>query len=45
MPDTPVPPPNAAWGGRYAAGPSAVMTAIIASIGFYRKMWSQDLFG
>jgi argininosuccinate lyase len=45
MADAPNPPPNAAWGGRYAAGPSAVMTAINASIGFDRKMWRQDISG
>jgi argininosuccinate lyase len=36
---------NAAWGGRYAAGPSAIMQAINASIGFDRKMWRQDIKG
>ncbi|WP_052401895.1 argininosuccinate lyase [Muricoccus aerilatus] len=36
---------NAAWGGRYAAGPSAIMQAINASIGFDRKMWRQDIRG
>ena len=36
---------NAAWGGRYAAGPSAIMQAINASIGFDRKMWRQDIQG
>jgi argininosuccinate lyase len=45
MADAPTPAPNTAWGGRYAAGPSAVMTAINASIGFDRKMWRQDIAG
>jgi argininosuccinate lyase len=36
---------NAQWGGRFAAGPSAVMRAINASIGFDRKMWRQDIRG
>jgi argininosuccinate lyase len=41
-------PPNTShrtWGGRFAAGPSAVMQAINASIGFDRKMWRQDIRG
>ena len=33
------------WGGRFAGGPSAVMGAINASIGFDRKMWRQDIRG
>ena len=33
------------WGGRFAAGPSAIMQAINASIGFDRKMWRQDIAG
>lgn len=44
-PDQPKPEANSLWGGRYAAGPSAVMTAINASIGFDRKMWRQDILG
>jgi len=36
---------NASWGGRYAEGPSAIMQAINASIGFDRKMWRQDISG
>jgi argininosuccinate lyase len=36
---------NSLWGGRYAAGPAAVMTAINASIGFDRKLWRQDISG
>jgi argininosuccinate lyase len=36
---------NQMWGGRYAAGPSAIMAEINASIGFDRKMWRQDIRG
>ena len=36
---------NMQWGGRFAAGPSAVMQEINASIGFDRKMWRQDIRG
>jgi argininosuccinate lyase len=36
---------NMQWGGRFAAGPSAIMQAINASIGFDRKMWRQDIRG
>jgi argininosuccinate lyase len=36
---------NAMWGGRFAAGPAAVMEAINASIGFDRKLSAQDIRG
>ncbi len=36
---------NAQWGGRFAAGPSAIMEEINASIGFDRKLWRQDIRG
>ena len=36
---------NPQWGGRFAAGPSAIMQEINASIGFDRKMWRQDIDG
>ncbi|WP_256022128.1 argininosuccinate lyase [Roseomonas sp. GC11] len=36
---------NQQWGGRYSAGPSAIMEEINASIGFDRKMWRQDIRG
>ncbi|PQO21983.1 argininosuccinate lyase [Rhodobacteraceae bacterium WD3A24] len=36
---------NAMWGGRFAAGPDAVMEAINASIGFDRRLWEQDIRG
>ena len=51
MPDTPSPSPaasapaNALWGGRFAAGPAAIMQEINASIGFDRRMWRQDIAG
>jgi len=33
------------WGGRFGAGPDAVMQAINVSIGFDRKLWAQDIAG
>ena len=36
---------NLQWGGRFAEGPTAIMSAINASIGFDRKMWRQDIRG
>ena len=36
---------NVQWGGRFAQGPSAIMQAINASVGFDRKMWRQDIRG
>ncbi|MBN9072603.1 MAG: argininosuccinate lyase [Rhizobiales bacterium] len=36
---------NQMWGGRFAAGPAAVMEAINASIGFDRKLYAQDIRG
>ncbi|WP_322865134.1 argininosuccinate lyase [Aquicoccus sp. G2-2] len=36
---------NAMWGGRFAAGPDAIMEAINASIGFDRRMAAQDIAG
>ncbi len=36
---------NAAWGGRFAAGPGVIMQEINASIGFDRRMWRQDIRG
>ncbi|MGE0417755.1 MAG: argininosuccinate lyase, partial [Acetobacteraceae bacterium] len=38
-------PANLQWGGRFAAGPSAIMQEINASIGFDRKLWRQDIRG
>ncbi|WP_448586083.1 argininosuccinate lyase [Thermaurantiacus sp.] len=34
---------NRAWGGRFKGGPSAVMAAINASIGFDRRLWRHDI--
>ena len=36
---------NALWGGRFAAGPSAIMERINASIGFDRRLAEQDIAG
>jgi argininosuccinate lyase len=36
---------NSLWGGRYAAGPAAIMERINASIGFDKRMWRQDVEG
>ncbi|CAH2600557.1 Argininosuccinate lyase [Rhodovastum atsumiense] len=36
---------NQQWGGRFAAGPSAVMQEINASIAFDQKLWRQDIRG
>jgi argininosuccinate lyase len=36
---------NAMWGGRFADGPDAIMTAINASIGFDRRLYAQDIRG
>ncbi|MCB2126745.1 MAG: argininosuccinate lyase, partial [Rhodobacteraceae bacterium] len=36
---------NAMWGGRFAAGPDAIMEAINASIGFDRRLYAQDIAG
>jgi argininosuccinate lyase len=33
------------WGGRFATGPDAIMTAINASIGFDQRLYSQDIAG
>ena len=36
---------NEMWGGRFAEGPDAIMRAINASIGFDRRLASQDITG
>jgi len=36
---------NQMWGGRFAAGPAAIMEEINASIGFDRKLYAQDISG
>lgn len=33
------------WGGRFAAGPAAIMEEINASIGFDKRLYAQDLAG
>ena len=38
-------PANTQWGGRFAAGPAAIMAEINASIGFDRRLWRQDVTG
>jgi argininosuccinate lyase len=38
-------PPNAQWGGRFAAAPADIMQRINASIGFDRALWRQDIAG
>ena len=36
---------NAMWGGRFAAAPDALMTAINASVDFDRRLYAQDIVG
>ena len=36
---------NTMWGGRFASGPDAIMTAINASIGFDHRLYAQDIAG
>lgn len=36
---------NQMWGGRFAEGPDAIMTAINASIGFDQRLFAQDIAG
>lgn len=36
---------NAMWGGRFAAGPDAIMEAINASISFDQRLYAQDIAG
>ena len=48
MSDDPAPPSGAAnslWGGRFGAGPSAIMQEINASIGVDKRLWRQDIQG
>jgi argininosuccinate lyase len=40
-----VPTSNPLWGGRFGAGPAAVMAEINASIGTDKRLWRQDLAG
>jgi argininosuccinate lyase len=41
----PAPPTNALWGGRFAAGPAAIMRRINASIAFDKRLWQEDIAG
>ncbi|MFN4130705.1 MAG: argininosuccinate lyase, partial [Paracoccaceae bacterium] len=36
---------NQMWGGRFAEGPDAIMTAINASIGYDQRLYAQDIAG
>ncbi len=36
---------NSMWGGRFATGPDAIMTAINASISFDQRLYAQDIAG
>lgn len=45
MTDAPETSANTMWGGRFAAGPDAIMEAINASIGFDRRLYAQDIRG
>ncbi len=36
---------NTMWGGRFAAGPDAIMEQINASIGFDKRLYAQDIRG
>jgi argininosuccinate lyase len=36
---------NTMWGGRFASGPDAIMTAINASISFDQRLYAQDIAG
>ncbi len=38
-------PSNQMWGGRFAAGPDAIMEAINASISFDKRLYAQDIRG
>ena len=42
---SPPPPSSQMWGGRFAAGPSAIMQRINASIGFDKRLHAQDIAG
>ncbi len=45
MSDAAEPSASLQWGGRFAAGPAAIMRDINASIGFDRALWRQDIAG
>jgi len=37
--------PNAAWGGRFTAGPSSIMQAINASLDIDKRLYAEDIAG
>lgn len=45
MTNSPTTAANQMWGGRFASGPDAIMTAINASIGFDQRLYAQDIAG
>ena len=45
MTNSPATTANQMWGGRFASGPDAIMTAINASIGFDQRLYAQDIAG
>ncbi|MDB5659808.1 MAG: argH [Cypionkella sp.] len=45
MTNSPTTAANQMWGGRFASGPDAIMTAINASIGFDQRLYAQDIRG
>jgi argininosuccinate lyase len=45
MTNSPTTSANQMWGGRFASGPDAIMTAINASIGFDKRLYAQDIAG
>ncbi|MTH63321.1 argininosuccinate lyase [Paracoccus shanxieyensis] len=45
MTKQPSPTANQMWGGRFAAGPDAIMEAINASISFDQRLYAQDIRG
>ena len=45
MTDKPKNKENQMWGGRFSAGPSAIMEAINASIDVDRRLWREDIAG
>ena len=45
MTEQPASTANQMWGGRFAAGPDAIMEAINASIGSDQRLYAQDIRG
>lgn len=45
MTQTEKPAANTMWGGRFASGPDAIMTAINASISYDQRLYAQDIAG